>query len=69
MTVQTSKGKVSHTYKKLIKRITTFEYKKLLLLLKSPQNKAASNIVITEKKQNKSDISFIPGNYEIKLLI
>ena len=29
MTMQTSKGKVPHTYKKLISRITTFEYEKL----------------------------------------
>ena len=30
MTVQTSKGKVTHTYKVLIRRITPFEYEKLL---------------------------------------
>ena len=52
MTVQTSKGKVQHIYKKLIRIIITFEYEKLLLLLKSPQNKVASNIAIT--KQNKT---------------
>ena len=37
MTVQTSKWKVPHTYKELIRRIMTSEYEKLLLL-KSPQN-------------------------------
>ena len=46
ITVQTSKGKVSHTYKELVRRIMTFEYKKLLLV-KSPQIKVASNIAIT----------------------
>ena len=51
MTVQTSKGKVQHIYKELIRIIITFEYEKLLLL-KSPQNKVASNIAIT--KQNKT---------------
>ena len=51
MKVQTSKGKVPHIYKDLISRIMAFEYEKLLLL-KSMENKVASNIVIT--KQNKS---------------
>ena len=51
MKAQTSKGKVPHIYKDLISRIMAFEYEKLLLL-KSMENKVASNIVIT--KQNKS---------------
>ena len=50
MTVQTSKGKVPHTYKELLRRIMTFEYEELLLL-KSPQNKVVSNIAITAKKE------------------
>ena len=50
MTVQTSIEKVSHIYKELIRRIMTLEYKKLLLL-KSHQNKVASNIVTTEKNK------------------
>ena len=60
MTVQTSKGKVPHIYKELIIRIIGFEYEKLLLL-KSSQNRVASNISTTRKKQYKSDISYIPG--------
>ena len=55
MTVQTSKGKVRHIYKELIRRIITFEYEKLLLL-KSPQNKVAPNIAIT--KQNKTSQAY-----------
>ena len=51
MVVQTSKGKVQHIYKELLKRIITFEYENMMLL-KSPQNKMASNIGIT--KQNKT---------------
>ena len=51
MTVQTRKGKVPYIYKELIRRIMTFEYEKLLLL-KSMQNKMATNIVII--KQNKA---------------
>ena len=50
MTVQTSKGKVSYIYKELIRRIMTFEYGKLLLL-KSMQNKVASNIAITKRNK------------------
>ena len=50
MTVQTSKGKVPYIYKEL--RIMAFDYEKLLLL-KSMQNKVASNIVII--KQNKAN--------------
>ena len=38
----------------------TFKYENLLLL-KSSQNNVASNIAITEKKQSKSDISYMPG--------
>ena len=58
----TSKVKVPHTHKELIRRIT-FEYVKLLPL-KWPQNKVTSNIAITEKrkkkerKKNESHISF-----------
>ena len=37
----------------------TFEYENLLPL-KSPQNNMASNMAITEKKQSKSDISYMP---------
>ena len=50
MIVQISKGMVPHTYKELIRRIMTFEYKNLLLI-KSPQNKVASNVVTTGKKE------------------
>ena len=46
MKVQTSKKKLRHTYKKLI-RITTLECEKLLL--KSPQNKVASNFIASYK--------------------
>ena len=49
--LQTSKGKVANIYKELIRRIMTFKYEKLLLL-RTLQNKVASNIVIT--KQNKA---------------
>ena len=45
----------------------TFKYEKLLLL-KSPQIKVTSNIVIT--KQSKTSQTYIcQGHYEIKLLI
>ena len=47
MTVQT--GKVAHTHNELANLMKlAFQYEKLRLL-KSPQNKAASNIAITEK--------------------
>ena len=49
MTVQTSKGKVPHIYKELFRRIMRFEYENLLLV-KSTQNKVASNIAITKHK-------------------
>ena len=68
MTVQTSKGKVSHSSKELVRRIMAFEYKKLLLL-KSPQNKAAPNIVITEKNKLSQIYNLCQGNYKIKLLV
>ena len=55
MTVQTIKGKVPYVYKGLIRKIMTFEYEKLLLL-KSTQNKVASNIEIT--KQNKASQAY-----------
>ena len=49
MTVET--GKVTHTHKELANLSkTVLEYKKLLLL-KSPQNKAASTSATTEKKK------------------
>ena len=51
MKVQTSKGKVTHLYKELIRRVMTLEYEKLLLL-KSTQNKGTSNIL--RAKQNKA---------------
>ena len=66
MTVNTSKGKVPHIYKELIRRIITFEYKKLLLL-KSLQNKVKTNIAIT--KQNKtSQTYYMPGAFWDKVL-
>ena len=40
-------GKVPYIYKELIRNIITFEYEKLLLL-KSTQDKVASNFVITK---------------------
>ena len=49
MTVQTSDGKVPHTYKELIRIIMAFEYEKLPPL-KSPQNKVVSNIVIRQAR-------------------
>ena len=67
MTVQTSKGKIPHTYKELIRRIRTFDYEKLLLL-KSPQNILVSNIVFTKKKASQT-YHRCQGHYEIKLLI
>ena len=49
MTVETEK--VTHIHKELANLSkTAFEYKKLLLL-KSPQNKAASTSATTEKKK------------------
>ena len=56
----TSKKKVPHTYKEIIRIIITFRYENLLLL-KSPQNNVTSNTAITEKKQSKSGISFMSG--------
>ena len=50
MKMQTSKGKVLHICKGLIRKIMTFEYEQLLLL-KLSQNKVASNIMITGKKE------------------
>ena len=68
MTVQISKGKISHIYKEVIRRIMKFEYKKLLLL-KSPGNKVGSNIVTTEKNKASQTYHLCQGNYEIKLLV
>ena len=59
MMVQTRKKKVPHAQKEIIRKIITFLFAKLLLL-RSPKNKRASNIVITEKKKNKSDIPYMP---------
>ena len=68
MTVQFSKGKVPHTRKELLRIIIKFEYEKLLLL-KSPQNKVASKIKMTEKKKrNKSDITYIPASFWDKVI-
>ena len=49
MTVQTSKGKAPHTCKESIGGIMASKFQKELLL-KSAQNKVASNIVISKKK-------------------
>ena len=46
MTAQSSKEKISHSYKELIRRITKFEFEKQLPL-KSPKIKVAKNIVTT----------------------
>ena len=64
MTVKTNKRKVLNTCKELIRKTMAFEYEELLLL-KSPQNKVAPNIVITgkKKKKNKSDISCMLGAF------
>ena len=48
MTVQTSKGKAPHTCKESIRGIMASKFQKELLL-KLPQNKVASNIVISKK--------------------
>ena len=39
-----------------------FEYENMVLL-KSPQNKVASNIAITEKKKSKWDTSYMPAAF------
>ena len=63
MTVQISKGKAPHIYKELIRKIVTF-------LLKSPQNKVVSNIVITGKKEKTTQTHHIcQGHFKIELLI
>ena len=43
----------------------TFEYEKLLLL-KSPQNKEASNIVVIKKNQKKTSQTYISGAFQDK---
>ena len=53
-----NKGKVPHTYDKLIRVTMTFQYKKLLLL-KSPQNNVVSNFWPL-KNQSESNI-YMPG--------
>ena len=69
MMVQTSKVKVPHTYKKLIRRFVTFEYEKVLLS-KSSQNNVASNITITWKKEKQvRHIITATGHFERKLMI
>ena len=63
MTVQISKRKAPHIYKELIRRIVTF-------LLKLPQNKVVSNIVITGKKEKTTQTHHIcQGHFKIELLI
>ena len=52
MMVQTSKGKAPHTCEELIRRIMKIKYEKLLLL-KSPQSKVPSNIVISGRTAKK----------------
>ena len=66
MTVQTSKGKVQHIYEELIRIIITFEYEKLLLL-KSPQNKVASNIANTKQNKTSKTYHICQDHFEIKL--
>ena len=56
MTVQTSKGKAPHTCKESIRGIMASKFQKELLL-KLPQNKVASNIVISKK------ILYMTGTY------
>ena len=69
MKVQTSKGKVPHPYTEFTRRIMTFEYEKLLVL-KSTQNKLASNIAITSKREKQvRHIIYDMGHFEIKSLI
>ena len=51
--------RVPHTYKELIRIITTLRYENLLLF--KSQNNVASNIAITEKKKSSSDIWYIRG--------
>ena len=67
ITVETTKGKVPHIYKELI-RIITFEYEKLLLL-KSPQNKVTSNIAIIKQNKTSQIYHICQEHFEIKLLI
>ena len=57
MTVKTNKRKVLNTCKELIRKTMAFEYEELLLL-KSPQNKVAPNIVITGKKKRKTSQTY-----------
>ena len=68
MTVQTSKSKVPHIYKKLIRRIITFKYEKLLLLKSSP-NKVASTIAITKQNKTSQTYHICQKHFEIKMLI
>ena len=55
--VKTNKRKVLNTCKELIRKTMAFEYEELLLL-KSPQNKVAPNIVITGKKKRKTSQTY-----------
>ena len=68
ITVETNKGKVPHIHKELIRRIITLEYEKLLLL-KSPQNKVASNIAIIKQNKTSQIYHICQEHFEIKLLI
>ena len=65
MTVQTSQVKVPQIYKELIQKILTFEYE-MLLLLKSTQNKVASNIVITKQNNTSQTYNTCQKHFEIK---
>ena len=64
ITLQTSKGKVRHNYKELIRIIMTFEYENLLLL-KSPQNNVESNTEITEKNKASRTYYICQGHNEM----
>ena len=61
-------NKVPHIYKELIRRIITFEYEKLLLL-KSTQDKLASNFVITKRNKASKTYHIWQEDINIKLLI
>ena len=59
MMVQTREEKIPHTCKEVIRKIMAFKYEQLL----SPQNKEASNIMVSGKKKIKSVRSYIPGTF------
>ena len=68
MAVQTSKSKVLHIYKEVIRIIITFEHEKLLLL-KSPQNNVESKMAITKQNKTRQTHDISKEHFEIKLLI